>query len=552
MISSFSQSQAPFLIVIFSPDVNFPLYFLQVGASVKRRHSEKDSQGRFTGGDGNFTEDFDIHESLAELARLAESANLQVTGSTYQQLQEVNPRTYVGVGKVEEICTYIAIHDVDTVIFDDELSPGQLRNLERAFTEALHAQPGGEDREVRVCDRTALILDIFSQRARTKEGKLQVEMALTEYQLPRLTKMWSHLERQAGRGGSGGAVKGMGESQKAVDRFLLKKRLAQLRRELDDVRRQRGQVRKRREQKGIPVIALVGYTNAGKSTLLNRISGADVYAQDQLFATLDPTTRRVRLGSGQEALFTDTVGFIQRLPTQLVAAFRATLEEIEDASLILHVVDISSSLAEAQVKAVDIVLSELDIGKDIPQVVVWNKVDACDEQSRQAVEDVAASLENTTWMSAHTGENEKELLTMIENVLADKITKVRAILAYKSGAMLDEVHQHGVVLSEEFLEEGTEIVAKVSSRLLRRLREEAIEVEELWIGEDDVVVVGDGGQWDEEEFDRVEDAKQIEQEEERRMEQEMKKKNKNNRKKNKKKGGGGEPVEEEDGIYLIS
>jgi len=302
---------------------------------------------------------YSILESLEELGRLAETAGLEVVGYTYQMLDELNPRTYVNTGKVGEIAKAIADTGAQTVLFDDELSPGQMRNLERALGKL----------GVRLCDRTALILDIFSQRARTREGKLQVELAQADYQLPRLTKMWSHLERQGG----GGQVKGMGEKQIEVDRRLLRNQAARLRRQLEDIRGHRKGYRDRRAAAPIPVVALVGYTNAGKSSLLNTLTNAGVLAEDQLFATLDPTTRRVLLPGGQEVLFSDTVGFIQRLPTQLIAAFRATLEEIKDASLLLHVVDASHPNAAAQVDAVNKVLDELEV-QNIPTLTVWNKL----------------------------------------------------------------------------------------------------------------------------------------------------------------------------------
>uniref|UniRef100_A0A804NKL9 Hflx-type G domain-containing protein n=1 Tax=Zea mays TaxID=4577 RepID=A0A804NKL9_MAIZE len=244
---------------------------------------------------------FGIEESLKELEQLADTAGLLVVGSTYQKLSTPNPRTYIGSGKVSEIRTAIQALDVETVILDDELSPGQLRNLEKSF--------GGS---VRVCDRTALILDIFNQRAATHEASLQVTLAQMEYQLPRLTKMWSHLERQAG-----GQVKGMGEKQIEVDKRILRTQISALRKELESVRKHRKLYRNRRQSVPIPVVSLVGYTNAGKSTLLNRLTGADVLAEDKLFATLDPTTRRVLMKNGTEFLLTDTVGFIQKLPTML-------------------------------------------------------------------------------------------------------------------------------------------------------------------------------------------------------------------------------------------
>ncbi|KAF3446366.1 hypothetical protein FNV43_RR11545 [Rhamnella rubrinervis] len=307
---------------------------------------------------GDIEDSFGIQDSLKELAQLADTAGLMVVGTTYQKLASPNPRTYIGSGKVAEIKSAIHALDVETVIFDDELSPGQLRNLEKAF--------GGD---VRVCDRTALILDIFNQRAATHEAALQVALAQMEYQLPRLTKMWTHLERQAG-----GQVKGMGEKQIEVDKRILRTQIGGLKKELESVRKHRKQYRSRRLSVPVPVVSLVGYTNAGKSTLLNQLTGANVLAEDRLFATLDPTTRRVQMKNGKDFLLTDTVGFIQKLPTALVAAFRATLEEISESSLLVHVVDISHPLAQQQIDAVDKVLSELDVSS-IPKLMVWNKVD---------------------------------------------------------------------------------------------------------------------------------------------------------------------------------
>ena len=253
---------------------------------------------------------FSLEDSLEELAQLARTAGLEVVGQETQRLSAIHAATYIGAGKVEELALARQELGFDAVIFDDELSPAQLRNLERAL-------------QVKVLDRTALILDIFAKHAHTREGALQVELAQYVYRLPRLTRQWTHLSRQ-GVGGVG--LRGPGETQLESDRREIAQRMAQLRRELDEVRQQRSLQRRRRRRQGLPVVAIVGYTNAGKSTLLNRLSGAGVLVEDKLFATLDPTTRRVALPSGKEVLFTDTVGFIQKLPTQLVASFRATLE----------------------------------------------------------------------------------------------------------------------------------------------------------------------------------------------------------------------------------
>src|SRR5579864_5371210 len=301
--------------------------------------------------------DWPVEESLDELAQLAQTAGVTTADRVTQRLARPHPGTLLGSGKIEEIAELVRYHNCDGVIFDLELSPGQHRNLERAL-------------DVPVLDRTALILIIFGQRARTKEGRLQVELAQIEYDLPRLARQWGHLSRQKGSV----QQRGEGEKQIEVDRRLLRRQKEQLIEELEHVRTHRQLHRDRRKSAGAPVVALVGYTNAGKSSLLNRLAGADGLAEDRLFATLDPTTRRVRLAGGQELLLTDTVGFVQRLPTALVAAFRATLEEVAEADLLVHVVDASSPSMHRQVEAVEQVLEESGAGGR-PVVVALNKAD---------------------------------------------------------------------------------------------------------------------------------------------------------------------------------
>ena len=396
---------------------------------------------------------YGIIESLEELGRLAETAGLEVVGYTYQLLDDPNPRTYVGTGKVGEIAKAIEETGAETVLFDDELSPGQMRNLERALGKG-----------VRLCDRTALILDIFSQRAATREGKLQVELAQAEYQLPRLTKMWSHLERQSG----GGQVKGMGEKQIEVDRRLLRNQAAKLRRQIEEVRGHRKAYRDRRASAPIPVIALVGYTNAGKSSLLNTLTNAGVLAEDKLFATLDPTTRRVIMPGGQEILFSDTVGFIQKLPTQLVAAFRATLEEIKDATLLLHVVDASHPSAAAQVDAVNKVLDQLEV-RNIPSLTVWNKIDAC--ANPEAVLSVAARRKETVCVSAIKPYGMDDLLDAILEKLQKAMMMIHMTvqIPYTQGDLVDEIYRSGVVLQEDFTEKGTVMHVNVPPHIAGKL-----------------------------------------------------------------------------------
>src|SRR5829696_4441279 len=282
-----------------------------------------------------------IQDSLEELARLAETADVEIVGSVTQRLPHPVTGTYFGKGKLEEVQALKESLEYDLVIVDDELTPAQLRNLEKLL-------------EVKILDRTALILDVFARRAQTHEGRLQVELAQLEYRLTRLTRMWTHLSRQS-VGGVG--VRGPGETQLESDRREAGKRITHIKSELSQVHRHRELYRQKRRREGVPVVALVGYTNAVKSTLLNALSNSQVLAANVLFATLDPTTRQVTLPEGQEVLLTDTVGFIQRLPTQLVAAFRATLEEVQDADILIHVVDITHPNAEEQSQTVDKVLA---------------------------------------------------------------------------------------------------------------------------------------------------------------------------------------------------
>lgn len=399
---------------------------------------------------GETSDSFAIEESLKELAQLADTAGLMVVGSTYQKLASPNPRTYIGSGKVAEIKSAIRAFEVETVIFDDELSPGQLRNLEKAF--------GGD---VRVCDRTALILDIFNQRAATHEAALQVALAQMEYQLPRLTKMWTHLERQAG-----GKVKGMGEKQIEVDKRILRTQIGVLKKELESVRKHRKQYRNRRFSVPVPVVSLVGYTNAGKSTLLNQLTGANVLSEDRLFATLDPTTRRVQMKNGSEFLLTDTVGFIQKLPTTLVAAFRATLEEISESSLLVHVVDISHPLAEQQIDAVEKVLAELDVS-EIPKLMVWNKVDKVTDPEKIKLE--AERREDIVCISALTGEGLLEFCNAVQEKLKDSMVPVEALVPFDKGELLSTIHQVGMVEKTEYTENGTFVKAFVPLRFARLL-----------------------------------------------------------------------------------
>ena len=314
--------------------------------------------------------------SLDELALLARTAGAEVAGRAIQRLRTPNPATYIGKGKLEEIVAEREAAGYTLVLFDDELSPSQQRNLEKALA-------------VKVLDRTALIIDIFARRAQTREARLQVELAQSQYLLPRLAGQWSHLERLEGRIGT----RGPGETQIETDRRLVRNRITRLRREIESVRQQRALHRRRRSRQGMQVVALVGYTNAGKSTLMHALSGADVLTEDLLFATLDPVTRRIRLPSGADALLSDTVGFIQKLPTHLVAAFRATLEELADADVLVHLVDVTHPDAAEQHATVERTLADLGLA-DKPRVVAFNKVDllAGPQGQRGGLEDIERSL----------------------------------------------------------------------------------------------------------------------------------------------------------------
>jgi GTP-binding protein HflX len=397
-----------------------------------------------------------VEESLDELAQLAETAGLAVVGQATQRLKHPNSATYIGSGKVSEIKALISEFDADIVLFDDELRPRHQRELEKAFGD-----------EVRILDRTALILDIFALHASTREGKFQVELAQLEYRLPRLTRMWTHLARQAGgrAGGASGGVglRGPGETQLEVDRREIGRRITTLKSELDAVRAHRGRHRAKRRQTEIQVVSIVGYTNSGKSTLLNQLSNADIYSADMLFATLDPTTRRVKMPGGREVLFTDTVGFIQKLPPDIVAAFRATLEEITESDLLLHVVDATHPQAAAQMEAVEQILAELEI-EHLPQVIALNKVDLLTEDQNPAeglaLHGVAVPI------SALTGNGIDMLLTAVEAVMERNLESLTVKLPYKRGDLLSLFHERGQVNSEDHLADGVVVSGRLPDRLI--------------------------------------------------------------------------------------
>jgi GTP-binding protein HflX len=403
-----------------------------------------------------------LEDSLAELALLADTAGLEVVGQTYQRLDQPHPKTFIGPGKLEEVRALADEFQADVILFDEELLPRHQRELEAVFGEKL-----------RVLDRTALILDIFAQHAHTSEGALQVELAQYEYRLPRLTRAWTHLARQAGGGGgSAGSVggvglRGPGETQLEVDRRDIRRRISHLKEQLEKVRSQRQLHRAQRKRARLPVVALVGYTNAGKSTLLNHLTNAEVYVADQLFATLDPTTRRVELPGGNVALFTDTVGFIQKLPTSLVAAFRATLEEIAEADLLLHVVDITHPNAQQQAEAVHQTLREIE-AEHIPSLTVLNKIDRLTDPI--AAQEAVAAFPNSLAASALKGLGISEMLQRVNQRLYEAQSLVTVRLPYTEGGLVSLFHEQGQVTRIEHGEGGVTIQGRLPGRLLASFR----------------------------------------------------------------------------------
>jgi GTP-binding protein HflX len=402
-----------------------------------------------------------LEDSLSELSLLADTAGLNIVGQVEQRLKKPNPKTYIGAGKVEEVKALADEYKAEIVLFDNELNPRHQRELEEIFSDS-----------VRVLDRPALILDIFAQHANTHEGSLQVELAQYEYRLPRLTRAWTHLARQAGGGGgrSGGGgvgLRGPGEKQLEVDRRDIRRRIDFLKSDLEKVRAHRGRHRTRRKKSRIPVISLVGYTNAGKSTLLNRLAGADVYVADQLFATLDPTTRRVDLPGGTVALLSDTVGFIQKLPTELIAAFRATLEEISEADLLLHIIDVTHPNANAQAEAVLETLKEIEAGH-IPVLSVLNKIDKLNDSTR--AQDALNEFDDAVAISARTGEGIDALLFAIHRKLFEAYETIRVRIPYKEGALIAVFHEQGQVENVEHTRTGVVMDGRLPGRLVAQFR----------------------------------------------------------------------------------
>lgn len=400
----------------------------------------------------------DVRDSLDELGELAGTAGAIVVGDGTQKLERPNPSTFIGAGKAEEFAAFCREHEVDTVIFDDELTAAQARNLEEIF-------------KAKVLDRTGLILDIFARRARTREGKLQVELAQLEYILPRLTRFWTHLSRQRG---STGSIGGEGESQLEADRRKTQERIDKIREELEIVRRQRTTQRAGRQRHQWPLASIVGYTNAGKSTLLNTLTGAGVLAEDKLFATLDPTTRRLRLPTNQNVLLSDTVGFIRKLPHGLVESFKATLEEVVEADLLVHVVDASHPQAQEQIDAVNAVLSEIDAG-DKPVLMVFNKVD------REVGASVAARLaplySNAVCVSARTRVGLDDLMAELGAMLRPVRAMVRLAIPHTEAQVMARLHSVGQVLESDYSGDKALFLAQVPPHLAHEFKPYEVEEE---------------------------------------------------------------------------
>ena len=416
---------------------------------IETRPKKTHERALLIGLEHNGVSKWDLRDSLEELAELASSAGAEVVDTVIQKLQKPTAPYYIGKGKAEMIKESLQDRQVTSIIFDDELSPAQGRNLENLLSR-------------KVLDRTQLILDIFAQRARSREGRLQIELAQLQYLLPRLTRMWHHLSRQTG----GIGTRGPGETQLEVDRRRVQERIARLERELEEVRKTRTVQRQGRKRHQWPVAAVVGYTNAGKSTLLNLLTGADVVAENRLFATLDPTTRSFTLPNKQRVLLTDTVGFLRKLPHTLIESFKATLEEVSEADLLLHVVDLSHARVDEQMEAVDNVIKELGaFGKQT--VMVFNKTDKL--QNADLARTYLKRFHGSIAISARTGEGVNKLVEALEKALSAWRLRSRFLIPANESALIAEIHRVGHVLELRYEGNDARIVAHVPPELAQKL-----------------------------------------------------------------------------------